>query len=105
LSSGGQADALLAVDGVLHSVLLPMGVPNYRPAEATLHILAVGAQQLPVSGALHIQEDGAPHLLADAHEVLQPTEDEDGRKEERKEKLTALPSIPLLNRGSSRPTN
>ena len=58
LSSGGQADALpfIAVDGVLHSVLVLLGVPDDLPAEVTLH-LAVGAQHLPVSGALHIQGD------------------------------------------------
>ena len=73
MSSGGQADALLflAVDGVLHSVLVLIGVPEDLPADATLHLL-----------------DGAQRLQADDHEA----DDNGGDRRGEEEKLTALPS-------------
>jgi len=81
LSSGGQADDLLflTVDGVLHSVLVHIGVPDDLPAEATLHL-----------------PGEAQHLQADEHEA---DDNEGDRRGEETEKLTALPSITATQPG------
>ena len=49
------------------------------------------SQHLPVCGAVHLQEDGVYHLLADEHEVLHSTSDVgDGRGGRREINCTTL---------------